>query len=160
MKHFANNQWLAYKNQQITLEEKIEMEEHLYGCDQCMEIFLATIGDEELKEAEDMIKEDFTQRTMASLEKVKTLPRPRNRRKKRLINDYFLYYGAVASVAIILTAGGFFGTMVDSVPKISMKMERQERKLKPDTMFNISEALTNKTSDFINNFEIKKIKED
>lgn len=160
MKHFVKDQWLAYKNQQITLEEKIEMEEHLYGCDQCMEIFLATIGDEEIKEAEDVIKEDFTQRTMARLEKTRSLSRPRKRREKKVINDYFLYYGAVASVAIILTAGGFFGTMVDSVPKISMKMEKEEIRFKTDTMFNISEALTNKTSDFINNFEIKKTKED
>lgn len=160
MKHFNKGQWLAYKNNELSLEEKIEMEDHLYTCDKCMEIFLGSIGEEEIEAAQLYIPEDFTENVKASIKNVRPMIKAKKKKKKKIINDYFLYYGAVASVAIILTAGGFFGNMVESVPKISIGLEEKESKVKTNTIFNISESITSKTSDFINNFEIKKIKED
>src|SRR5699024_4534560 len=108
------------------------------------------------------IPEDFTENVKAGIKNVRPMikAKKKKKKKKKIINDYFLYYGAVASVAIILTAGGFFGNMVESVPKISIGLEEKESKVKTNTIFNISESITSKTSDFINNFEIKKIKED
>ena len=50
--------------------------------------------------------------------------------------------------------------MVETVPKISLSIDKEENQIKPETIYNISEAITGKTSDFINNFGTKKIKED
>ena len=158
MKHFDKIKWLEYKNNKLEEKEEIEMENHLYSCDSCMEIFLSTIGDEEVQIAEDYIPVNFTENIMASIKNVKPMVKPK--KKKKVINDFFLYYAAVASVAIVLTAGGFFGNMVDSVPKIGISIENSKNQIRADSVFNLSETITNKTSDFINNFGTNKIKED
>ncbi len=157
MKHFQEDKWLEYKNENLKESERIEMEDHLYNCDKCMEIFLSTIEEEEITGAGAYISIDFTENIMRKVAKAVLT---KERKKKRLINDFFLYYAAVASVAIILTAGGLFGKMVETVPKISLSIDKEENQIKPETIYNISEAITGKTSDFINNFGTKKIKED
>ena len=150
MRHYDKLQWIKYKKNQVEPREKEEMEDHLYTCDKCMDVFLSTIEEDEIEEASYSISEDFTENIMKKISNISLMERPR--KKKRVINDFFLYYGAVAAVAIILTAGGVFGGLVDSVPKLSFGIEDNDNKLKTSAIFNLSESITNRTSDFINNF--------
>jgi len=161
MKHFHLDEWLLYKNKLLSEEKQIEMENHLYTCDSCMDIFLSLINDDEIDKAATIVPENFTENILKNIGKIKPIRTKKSTKKGyRKSSDFFLYYAAVASVAIILTAGGVFGKMVDLVPQISVNMSKKESQVKVDTIYNFSESITNRTSQFINNFGIKEEKED
>lgn len=159
MKHYDHVEWILYKNN--LLDDKIyeEMEEHLYLCDDCMEIFLSLIGEEEINQAGSIVSEDFTDKVMDNLKNISPLKK-KTKEKPKVTNDFFIYYTAVASVTIILTAGGFFGKLVDSVPRITANISVQESKIMTNAIYNFSEKITNKTAIFVNDFQFSKNKED
>jgi hypothetical protein len=150
MRHYDYVEWLLYKNNLISEEKQVEMEEHLYNCDDCMKVFLSSIDDMEIEEAGILVPDDFSSRIMSNIKNVRPIKRPIN--KKKNFNDLFLYYISVASVAIFFTAGGIFTKMVEVVPQISVGMSIEENRVRTDTIYNLSESITNRTSEFINNF--------
>ncbi len=161
MKHYDYVEWVLYKNNLIYDELHKKMEEHLTVCDECMEIFLSLIDEKDIKNAWDFVPEDFTDKVMDSIKNITPVKKPvKKTTKKKISNDFFLYYAAVASVAIILTAGGFFGKMVDTVPQISAKVYSEGSRFKANKIYDFTEEITNKTSMFINNLQFSKVKED
>lgn len=136
MKHYDYIEWLLYKNDMLTREKSEEMEQHLYGCNTCMEIFLSLIDEKEEKKAREIISGDFTSEVISDISKVKQR-KPKSKQAKRAFNYQFGYYAAVASVTIILTLGGLYVDLVDAVPKISASIE-------------LTENYSNKISDFSN----------
>lgn len=162
MKHYDYVEWVLYKKN--LLDEKIhdEMEDHLYLCDKCMNIFLSLIDEREIEEAGRVISEDFIPNMMANIKGIKPIKKVVKKKKRnKSSNDLLLYYAAVASVAIIFTATGMFGRIVDIVPEISFSISLEESKFQTNRIYNLSETITNKTSKFINNFQFQsRIKED
>ena len=159
MKHYDQVEWSLYKKN--LLNEKIHqvMEEHLYECDQCLDIFLSLIDENEIEEAGDIISKEFTDDLMMNIKKLTPINK-KKAIKPKLPQDFFIYYTAVASVTILLTAGGVFGKLVESVPEITANISSQEEKIMKNTIYNFSEIITKKTSIFINDFQISKNKED
>ena len=155
MKHYDYVEWVLYKNNLLDDGIREEMEEHLYLCDECMEIFLSLIDEEEIQVAASIVPEDFTDKVMDNIKVIRPMKKPVKKRIK-LTNDFFMYYVAVASVAIILTANGFFGRMVDAVPQIASNITMEDSRLKANTIYNISEKITNRTSSFINDFKFNR----
>jgi len=151
MKHFDYVDWLFYKDKLISEDKEIEMEEHLYNCDQCLEIFLSIIDEDEIEATSSLVPEDFTENLVdkISQEKVKTIEKGKEKRES--IN--FGYYVAVASVTIILTTAGLFNNIVDSVPKISTEIQASSNIEKPNPVHEYSERIVDKTSKFIDDIE-------
>lgn len=157
MKHYDYVEWLLYKTKALSDESLEEMEDHLYNCDMCMEIFISLIDEEELEKAEKVIPEDFTPKVMkkVSNKKIKRLE-PRNH--KKLFNYEFGYYVAIASVTIFLTVGGFYTNLVDAVPKVVESIKIDEDR--PNLVGNFTDNIVNSTSSFILRFEnVDRIKE-
>lgn len=162
MKHYDHIEWILYKKNLLDNNIYEKMENHLYECDDCLDIFLSLIDDEEIKIAEHIIPENFTPNIMDEIKNIRPLKKKIKRAKKKpqITNDFFIYYTAVASVAIILTAGGFFGKLVDSVPQITVKVSAQENKIMGNAIYELSERITNKIAMFVNDFQISKNRED
>jgi len=157
MKHYDYVEWVLYKKQLLKDEIYYEMEEHLFICDSCMEIFLSLIDEREIAKAEEIVPIDFTDKVIKNIRNIRPMKKQIKRKKS---NDIFMYYVAVASVTIILTAGGFFQKMIDTVPHISIDLSEEENKINTNAIYNFSEKITSKTSKFINDFQFKKVKED
>lgn len=160
MKHYDQLEWVLYKSNLLDSKIYEEMEEHLYTCDDCMEIFLSLIDEEEINQAGSIVSVDFTNNVMNNLKNIRPMKKKSVKKQPKLPNDFFIYYTAVASVAIILTAGGFFSKLVDSVPQITANISIKEEKIMSNAIYNFSEQITKKTSMFINDFQISKNKED
>ena len=75
MKHYDYLEWLLYKEKALSKEKSKEMEEHLYICDNCMDIFLSLIDREEVDRAERSISTNFTSNVMNNIQKVKYKPK-------------------------------------------------------------------------------------
>lgn len=160
MEHFDYIEWVFYKEKVFSKEKLNKMEEHLYICGECMDIFLSLIDKREEDEAQEIIPADFTNRIMDNIEDIEYMPRTREEKSNTKFKDIFIYYVAVASVAIVLTLGGFYSGMVDLVPKVSSSTAANQKINPPNLIFNVSQKIVNRTSNFINNFEISSIKEE
>lgn len=150
MKHYDYIEWLFYKTKSLPVEKLDEMEEHLYNCDVCMEIFLSLIGDEELDVAGQVVAPDFTSKVMDQISKSKVKVME-SRNAKKSFNYQFMYYVAVASVTIFLTLGGFYTSLVDAVPKINQSIE--EVRERPNHIGKLTEEIVNSTSNLLSSIE-------
>lgn len=158
MRHYDYVEWLLYKTKSLSSEKLDEMEEHLYNCDICMDIFLSLIDEEELEFTGEIIPENFTSNIMEKIskDKVKSIETKNNRKP---FNYQFMYYVAVASVTIFLTLGGFYTNLVDAVPKISQSLETPKER--ENYIGKFSERIVNSTSNLLFSIEnLSRIKEE
>lgn len=160
MKHYDYMEWFFYKEKQVPHEKYKEMEEHLYNCDDCMNTFLSLIDDDEIANAENNISSDFTGNVMRNVQKVKYKQKYHKEKSTTSFISSFGYYVAAAAVVILLTWGGFFSGLVDVVPKMAESTIKREGTNKPNVVYNLSEKIVNRTSSFINDFEIYNVKEE
>lgn len=150
MKHYDYVEWLFYKKNMLSIEKMDEMEEHLYSCDECMEIFLSLIDEEEIRMASTIVPEDFNKNIM---KKIKSSKDKKIQPIRKPVKYPFGYFVAVASVTIVLTLGGVFTNLVDTVPNISASVSMLEKPDRPNRIFNLSEKIVNRTSKFIVSIE-------
>lgn len=160
MKHYDYMEWFFYKEKNISDEKYREMEEHLYNCDDCMNTFLSLIDDDEITKAEKEISSDFTRNVMKNVPKVKYKQKYQKEKSTTSFMSSFGYYVAAAAVVIILTWGGFFSGLVDVIPKMTESTIKREEINRPNVVYNLSEKIVNRTSSFINDFEIYNVKEE
>ena len=153
MKHYDYVEWLLYKNKALSSERVEEMEEHLYNCDLCMDIFLSLIDVEEIKIAEAAIPEDFTNKVINKISnsKVKNVQTKDIQKKDFKLNFQFGIYAAVASVTVLLSLSGFFTNFVNAVPKLTASIQLVEER--PNYIGDISNSIVNSTSSFLYNIE-------
>lgn len=156
MKHYDYTEWLLYKKNLLDGKIYSEMQDHLFQCDHCMEVFISLIDDEEIESAKPSIPKEFNENLMKKIEKItpiKQITKKQKRKQRKFPKDFFLYYTATAAVAIVLTASGVFTSMVDNLPG-SIKME--EAKLDTGKIHELTEKISQETSDFIYNFSFIK----
>ena len=150
MKHYDYVEWLLYKNKALPIEMLEEMEEHLFNCHICMDIFLSLIDEEEIEKAGESIPYDFTANVINNISKAK-VKKIEPKATKKVFNIQFGYYVAVASVTIVLTLGGFYTNLVDAVPKLAASIQVVEER--PNLIANFSNSIVNSTSSFLISIE-------
>ena len=160
MIHYDYIEWIFYKEKVFSSEKIKKMEDHLYICDNCMNTFLSLIDGAEVDRAKESISLEFTNSVMNNIQKVKYKPKARIEKSNVKPREIFGYYVAVASVAIILTFGGFYSGLVDLAPQVAKITSTKNNLNKTNIVFNVSEKIVNKTSNFINNFEVSNRKEE
>lgn len=152
MNHYDKKQWILYKNGSLSTEESEKMEDHLSMCDKCLNIFLSLIDQEEINTAQKNIPLDFTDSVINKANIIKNDFSHKKYKTKR--KNIFIYYTAAALVTIVLMGSGFFNTLVNTVPSITQTAINQENFNQTNRITIFSEKVVNKTSNFINNFEI------
>lgn len=149
MKHYDFMEWILYKNNVLPDKLHNEMEDHLYTCDLCMEIFLSLIEKKEIESTKDILSEDFNQKVLGKISKNKV---KMIKNKKKDFNYYFGYYVAVAFVTVVLTFSGAYTNLVESVPKITNRLATVNINEK-NYIKNFSDKIVNSTSSFIGSIE-------
>jgi len=129
VKHFGTKEWELYKKGFYTAKQLDEMEEHLYECNHCLEIFLSLIEDEETRSANQKISQDFDEKVMGSVRKI---PKHRPHRKclhksASTANKLITYYLAAAMVTIMLMSAGFFQAMARQIPAMALSFADKEK---------------------------------
>ena len=150
MKHYDYIEWLLYKNMMLPEEKSEEMEQHLYNCNICMEIFLSLIDEKEEEKAGIVILDDFTSKIINNIPKVKK-DKKKTKQRRKIFNYQFGYYAAVASVTIILTLSGFYTGLVDAVPKLSASIQTTKRE--SNRIADFSSSIVDFTSGFLFSIE-------
>ncbi len=67
MEHFSLEEWRKYAKNELSEHERELYEDHLYICDQCLEVYLEAMDEEEYSLPAMPGEEDFTNLVMAQI---------------------------------------------------------------------------------------------
>ncbi|WP_078550225.1 anti-sigma factor [Litchfieldia alkalitelluris] len=112
MNHYKQQQWLDYINDKLIDAHREQMEDHLYSCDQCLEMYMMMVEQQEV-ELPDMSNESFTDKMLEQIsveEKGKT--------KRRLTQYPLFHYGIAAMITFSLMTSGFFQSITGVVATV------------------------------------------
>lgn len=146
--HYSKEEWVLYYLEDIHKDQLIQMENHLYSCDQCLEQYMTVI--EKIEVLPKLKNENkFTDSIMGQifeLEKVELKKHPSTNFHKQTVFNYLL----AAGLTILLMMTGLF-------EKISAEtIQFNEQKIYHNESF--TENLMYKTGTFID--QIKKTYEE
>lgn len=108
MRHFSNEEWLLYIKDQIEEPKREELENHLFSCDQCLEIYLELV-ESQVEELPNLENDRFTD------EVVKKLPLKKEEQRKSFLQSPIFHYGVAAAVTFTLMSTGVFQSMTGIV---------------------------------------------
>jgi predicted anti-sigma-YlaC factor YlaD len=139
--------WVLYCRGVLEEATMDEMEEHLYGCERCLEVYLKvveqTMGDMEEKQ----LREDFTDELFDVIQEEK-----REQKRKEKVNKWnmLIYYSAAACITIFLMLSSVFTdmqrTFQDSTEMVGMVHQEGKHLIKSGW----TDRLTDQTSGLLN----------
>lgn len=99
MKHLSPETLSAYIRDQLPDEARAALEEHLYGCEACLEVYMDGLGEAQTELPDLTDAERWTDRIMDQV-----MPRP----TRRWYQSPVFHYGIAAAIMLVLTASGLF----------------------------------------------------
>lgn len=149
MNHYSYEQWTAYVKNELEEQVREVYEDHLYSCDQCLEIYLQAV---EVFESELPVITDadsFTNSIMAQVSETKEKERET---KLPFYQKTFFHYTLAAVMTILFMTSGVFQSITNYVDNV-------QRPYLEERSPSVTEGLVNKTfawMDTIKNEEAKK----
>lgn len=155
MKHYSYDQWLQYVKNEIEGEDRALYEDHLYTCDQCLEVYLAAVEVEELPDLGDGTA--FTDNIMAQLPKGNQRhPDIKAEKSSRKATAFYkktiFHYSVAAAMTILLMSTGFFQTLTQYAGDVESKQFKEDKA-------SITEGFMDKTFMWMDSFEHPKKEE-
>lgn len=145
MNHVSYEEWVKYVNNEINDNVREVYDDHLYSCDQCLELYLQAVTELESSLPVLSNADDFTDLVMADVSQVKKkLPEKQAPFYQR---TSFHYIVAAAMTLLFMTSGVF-----QSITKYAGAVETPSIDESPPSM---TEEIMNKTFAWIDTFEIK-----
>jgi len=121
VRHYRDEEWLMYVKGELAESRREELEDHLYSCDQCLEIYMNLV-EAQAEELPDIENDYFT------YEVVMKLPVKKQRQKKSILQSPIFHYGVAAVVTLTLMSTGVFQSMtgiVGTVEASSFSKQKQ-----------------------------------
>ena len=112
MRHFSNEEWMSYINDKLSETTCEELENHLFSCDQCLEVYMKMI-DRQAEELPVINSSSFTDEIIAELPQKKV-------RKKTLYQRTLFHYAVAAVITLTLMTTGFFQTITGVVTTVEV----------------------------------------
>ncbi|WP_421383046.1 hypothetical protein ACOJQI_02030 [Bacillus salacetis] len=141
MKHVSYEEWLKYVENELSEKVREKYEEHLYSCDDCMEIYLTALEASETS-FPGFSEDHFTDSIIADIQRYKEPVEPDAGKKQKFYQRAAFHYLIAAAMTILLMYTGVFQQLIGFT-------EEFERSSRPS----ITNELMNKTTNFIENVE-------
>jgi hypothetical protein len=156
MKHYPVNVWNEFMEGRLSPQEQIEAEEHLYGCDECLELYMAALeqaADVPLLPQEPRM---FDEQVMLQLNGSPSLQPKRaseqdsspSPAKRRLLQHPLFHYTVAASITLLLMSSGAFRYVTDQT-------DEWRNTLSMGNHSSISEQWTDQATEAISNIQLK-----
>ncbi|MDQ0273541.1 hypothetical protein [Cytobacillus purgationiresistens] len=146
MKHYSYEEWQTYVKNELEDEVRETYEDHLYSCDQCLDLYLMAVEEDDLPIIEN--EPNFTDSVMAQIKSQKEAPVPEARveRRSAFYQKSIFHYGIAAAMTLILMSTGVF----QSLTQYAGGVESQGFKEKETSM---TEGIVDKTFAWMDSFE-------
>ncbi|WP_462412788.1 anti-sigma factor [Neobacillus sp. Marseille-QA0830] len=161
MRHYSTDEWTQFVKNEITESARIELEDHLYSCDQCLELYLQAIAIHESSLPLLTDETGFADEIMASLPKmaapvamqndeIEMVPEKQEavKKPKRFYQRAAFHYLLAAAATLLLTFSGAFQTLA----KYADSFETQHVQEKKPS---VTEGVMNKTFAWMDSLEKK-----
>ena len=127
MRHFSSEEWMSYINDQLSETACEELENHLFSCDQCLEVYMKMI-DRQAEELPVIDYSSFTDEIIAELPQKKV-------RKKTLYQRTLFHYAVAAVITLTLMTTGFFQSIMGVVTTVeASSLSKPERSVSNSLM--------------------------
>lgn len=150
MKHFTYEEWKRYANDELAEADRGIYEDHLYSCDDCLELYLEAVAATELPQIES--GSNFTDLVMAQIsaeakEPVQPLIHEEKKRRPFYQSPLF-HYSLAAAMTILLMTTGVFQSITQYAGAVQ-EPDFQEKKT------SVTEGLVDKTFAWMDTIEKK-----
>ena len=132
MSHYSLEDWMNYTENKIEPKVRENYEDHLYTCDQCLELYLQAVSQVENQLGDMNEESNFTDRIMSQVSEIK-LPEQERAKDKRLERNKFyqstaFHYTLAAAMTILFMVTGVFQSITnyaDNVDSTKIKVKDQ-----------------------------------
>ncbi|WAA12883.1 hypothetical protein [Fervidibacillus halotolerans] len=118
--HYSMKEWVAFAKGELREDVYLEMEHHLYHCDQCLAIFSKImIEDETVPPMTNGTA--FTDQVMEKVSQIDreiTFDTGRKKQKKAYVKQTMIHYTIAASLTILLMFSGTFEKLSESIGNV------------------------------------------
>ncbi|MFT8319621.1 MAG: hypothetical protein ABF649_01810 [Bacillus sp. (in: firmicutes)] len=129
-KHYAYEQWLKYVKDELEEQERSLLEDHLYTCDHCLEVYLNAVDEQETALPTISNETAFTDQIMLKLsnEAVETKFVIKENKRQSFYHSPIFHYTLAAAVTLILMSTGVFQSIVqhtETIQKAEMPSKKE-----------------------------------
>lgn len=130
MRHYSIEEWMNYVKNEFDQDVREEYENHLYTCDQCLDVYLEAVTAAESELPEMMNDIDFTNSIMAQI--AESYPPSVNVVKKRKESRPFyqtaiFHYTVAAGMTILLMTTGVFQSITQYTVSVQTPSFQEKR---------------------------------
>lgn len=135
MNHFSYEQWIQYVKNELEEQVREVYDDHLYSCDQCLEIYLQVVEEHESELPVINDVDSFTNSIMAKVSETKV---KQEETRTPFYQKTMFHYGIAAAMTILFMTSGVFQTITKYVDNV------QSSGIEEGTP-SVTEELVNKT---------------
>lgn len=128
--HYSYEHWLNYVKDELVEEEKQKLEDHLYNCDQCLDVYVNAVEEQESQLPAIFDETAFTNQIMMKIA-AETLEekKPAKKSKKRsFYQSSIFHYTLAAGITLILMSTGVFQSIIkhtETIQKAEMPTQQE-----------------------------------
>jgi hypothetical protein len=151
MKHFSYDEWLNYIKNDITENIREEFENHLYTCDQCLELYLQAIAEHESSLPNLTNESIFTDQVMTEVSKQhskESAVEPKKKTKRPYYQQAAFHYFLAAAATLLLMFSGVFQSLATYASAVESPKVQEK---KPS----VTEGVIDKTFAWMDSLEKK-----
>jgi predicted anti-sigma-YlaC factor YlaD len=144
MNHISYEQWMQYVKNELESQVREVYDDHLYNCDQCLELYLQAVSEHESELPVLSSTDTFTNSIM---EQVSETKKPLTKKNGPFYQNTLFHYAIATAMTILFMTSGVFQSItqyVDTVKGPSIE-ERTP---------SVTEELMNKTFAWMDTFDI------
>ncbi|SDP97259.1 hypothetical protein SAMN05216565_1276 [Litchfieldia salsa] len=145
MNHYNYEDWTRYINDELAEDQREKVEDHLYSCDQCLEIYMSFVDQSEQLPK---LTSEFTDDVMRQL----SLGKQPATRKKTFAQATLFHYGIAATITFGLMSSGFFQNITGFASTVEASSNTK-------TEATVTDGLMDKAISIIDLFQPKQQKE-
>lgn len=152
MKHYSYEEWMKYVENKLDKGVREVYENHLYSCDQCLDIYLEAVAESEPELPMLSNEADFTDLVMGQIANTKSpdIQKPQVKRKqsKRFYQSAAFHYTIAAAMTILLMMTGVFQSITQYAGDVqSPDFQKKES--------SVTEGIVDKTFGWLDSIETK-----
>ena len=156
MTHYSYEEWMRYVKNELSEENQGVYENHLYSCDQCLDLYLQAVSEEESRLPLLANESIFTDLVMEQVAEIK-LPKGQSSKgkvnsRKRFYRSSLFHYTIATAMTILLMTTGVFQSLTQYAGNVqSPDFQKRETSL--------TAGLVDKTFAWMDSLEEKNRKE-
>lgn len=152
MKHYSVQEWMKYVENELDKDAREVYENHLYSCDQCLDIYLQAVAEVEPELPVITNEVNFTDLVMAQISEshVPKIQDVKEKRKtsKRFYHTAIFHYSIASAMTILLMSTGVFQSITKYTENVQDPSFQENRS-------SLTEGIVDKTFAWMDSFEEK-----